>query len=87
MDIQELKALAQDIKNWGDLNQAWADHDDAGAAVVGCISDDDDEYPVMVIDCGQSDCPDESIKLARFYAAANPKAVLELIALIENKGG
>ena len=42
--------------------------------------EDGNTYPVATIDCDQYYAAQDSIKLARFYAAANPSAVLAMIA-------
>lgn len=83
IDLVKLKALAQEVKGWSNCDTAWAGDD--GTAMVGAISEDDDEppSPVAVIDCAQYDQADHSLKLAQFYAAANPATVLQLIAMIE----
>ena len=85
MDLQALKALAQDVTDWSNNDQAWRDPRDAGLAMVRRIGLYDDNNPVALIDCDQYGQPDDSIKLARFYAAANPAVVLQLIAMIESK--
>lgn len=84
MDIQELKTLAQDVTGWSNCSQAWLDSsEDEPAAVVGHIDDDGNEYAVATVDCDQYYAGGDSIKLARFYAAANPDTVLRLINRIE----
>lgn len=84
MDMQKLKTLAQDVTGWSNCSQAWLDSsEDEPAAVVGHIDDDGNEYAVATVDCDQYYAGDDSIKLARFYAAANPDTVLRLIARIE----
>ena len=84
MDIEALKALAQDVTGWGNCNRAWLDSsEDEPAAVVGHIDEDGNEYAVTTVDCDQYYATQDSIKLARFYAAANPNAILELIGRIE----
>jgi hypothetical protein len=83
-ELQALKALAEAVKGWSNCDQAWLDHsEDIAAAVVGHISEDGETYPVAVIDCDQYYAAGDSLKLARFYAAANPEMVLRLIAMIE----
>lgn len=85
MELEKLKALAEEAKGWSNCNQAWLDHsEDEPAAVVGHINEDGETYPVTTVDCDQYYQASESIKLARFYAAANPEAVLQLIAMIES---
>lgn len=80
--LTELEQLAKEVKGWSNCNQAWLDHsEDEPAAVVGHISEDGDTYPVATIDCDQYYEAQDSLKLARFYAAANPETVLRLIAM------
>lgn len=84
MELQKLKALAEDVKGWGNCTDAWLDHsEDDPAAVVGHIDEDGNTYPVATVDCDQYYAAADSLKLARFYAAANPEMVLRLIAMIE----
>lgn len=84
MELQKLKTLAEAVKGWGNCSDAWLDHsEDEPAAVVGHIDDDGNTYPVATIDCDQYYAAHDSLKLARFYAAANPEIVLRLIAMIE----
>lgn len=88
MDLQELKSLADAVHGWSNCNQAWLDHvEDEAAAVVGHIDEDGNTYPVATIDCDQYACGGDSIKLARFYAAANPATVSRLLALIDAGSG
>ena len=82
--MTNLKTLAEAVKGWGNCTEAWLDtSEDDAAAVVGHIDEDGNTYPVMVIDCEQYYADHDSMKLAKFYAAANPNAVLHLITLIE----
>lgn len=84
MELQELKALAEAVKGWGNCTSAWLDHsEDEPAAVVGHINDDGETYPVATVDCAQYYADADSLKLAKFYAAANPEMVLRMIAMIE----
>ena len=84
MDIDQLKTLAKDVKQWGNCGQAWPDPlEDGLCAVVGHIDEDGNVYPVATINCDQYDAARDSLKLARFYAAANPAAILELIERVE----
>ena len=84
MELEKLKALAEDVTQWSNCNQAWLDQsEDEPASVVGHIDDDGETYPVMTIDCDQYYAGQESLKLAKFYAAANPDAVLNLIRAVE----
>lgn len=88
VDIEELKRLASGLAGWQNLTECWPIEDDDCDPeefdwAVGAIDEDGNDYSVMTVDAFQYDAPGESEKLARFYAAANPAAVLELIAKIE----
>ena len=86
MDIKALKALAHGVTGWRNCDQAWEEADEDGyrTAVVGAISEDDEKYPVITVDCAQYYADDDSLKVAKFIAAANPAAILELIGRIES---
>ena len=80
MNINELEELAKAVPGWSNCNKAWLDtSEDVSAAVVGHINEDGECYPVITVDCDQYYSGD-SLNLAKFYAAANPSAILELIA-------
>lgn len=80
IDIDELERLASAVSGWSNCSQAWLDtSEDDTAAVVGHINEDGATYPVATIDCDQYYHGGDSLPLAKFYASANPAAVLELI--------
>lgn len=80
MNINELDELAKAVPGWSNCNKAWLDtSEDVSAAVVGHINEDGECYPVITVDCDQYYSGD-SLNLAKFYAAANQSAILELIA-------
>lgn len=83
-DHTELRALAEAVKDWSNCNQAWPhpDPDIEGIAIMGAIDEDGNRHELAVIDAGTYGFADVSIKLARFYAAANPNAVLALLERI-----
>lgn len=81
-NIDELERAARAVGAWwGCINQYWpfegADAQD-GVYIVGHIADGS-RYDVMCIDADTYGIGGESAKLAAFYAAATPAAVLELI--------
>ena len=85
MNIQKLKKIALDVKGWSNCNESWIDSIEENPTVlVGHIDEDGSKYPVASVDCDQYYAAEDSIKLARFYAAANPETVLKLIGLIED---
>ena len=84
MNIEELKRLAELNAGWSNASSAWNDMINEGGAVVGHIDEDGNKYDVAVVDLVQYDgFEGDSLQLAKFYAAANPAAVLSLIAEIE----
>ena len=83
IDIKKLKEAALAIRDWK-LDMAWLDtSEDESAAVVGHIDEEGNEYAVITVDCDQYFQGQDSLPLAKFYAQANPSAVLELIARLE----
>lgn len=77
---RELRALAEAVKQWGSVNQAlqlFAEEVPETAAVGAHI--DGEFCPVVTVDCDQYYREEDSLKLAKFYAAANPAAILELL--------
>ena len=85
IDINELRQLMQAVvKGWGNCDRAWLDQsEDTPAAVVGHIDEDGETYPVATIDCDQYFAAHQSLPLAKFYAAANPAAISELLDRLE----
>lgn len=81
INIDELERLASAVSGWSNCSQAWLDtSEDDTAAVVGHINEDGATYPVATIDCDQYYHGGDSLPLAKFYAAANPAAILDLVA-------
>lgn len=81
--LAALKRLAEDVTGWSNCNRAWLDNsEDVAAAMVGHIDMDGETYPVAMIDCDLYYAAGDSIKLARFYASANPEMVLAMIGRI-----
>ena len=84
IDTNELRRLTQAVSGWSNCNQAWLDQsEDVPAAVVGHIDEDGNTYPIATIDCDQYYAANQSLPLAKFYAAANPAAVTELLDRLE----
>lgn len=86
-DYSKLKVLAEDTKGWDNLKDCWPEETEDGDLevnwFVGAVNDGDDKYPVLEVNTAQYDALEDAGRLARFYAAANPAAVLGLIAEIE----
>ena len=84
IDINELRLLVQAVIGWGCCNQAWLDQsEDTPAVVVGHINEDGETYPVMTIDCDQYSAAGQSLPLGKFYAAANPAVINEILNRLE----
>lgn len=73
-----LRTLAEAVKNWSTCNEAWPHAEHFDVAVVGGITEGE-QYPLAQIDADTYGTDGESLKLAQFYAAANPGAVLALL--------
>lgn len=84
IDTQQLRELAQAIIGWENCRDAWPHEEHDGIAVVGNIDDDGNKYPVVEIDAGQYFADADASRLAAFYAAANPSAVLALLDEVDN---
>ena len=83
INIEKIKAAALAVTGWK-LNHAWLDtSEDESVAVVGHIDEDGNEYAVITVDCDQYFAGRDSLPLAKFYAKANPSAVLQLIERLE----
>lgn len=81
MDTEELKRLAAPLVKWG-ADSAW--ENPSCTAAVGYIDEDGNRDPILTVDTTIYDgFEGDSLELANFYAAANPAAVLELIAEVD----
>lgn len=83
-DWTELKRLAEDTKGWQELRDFWpVEEEDCDPSEfsweIGAINEGE-KYEVITVNTWQYDEPYSSEKLARYYAAANPKTILALIA-------
>lgn len=84
IDINELRRLAQAVIGWGCCNQTWLDQSEyVPAVMVGHINKDGETYPVATINCAPYSAADQSLALGKFYAAANPAAISELLDRLE----
>lgn len=75
---ESLRTLAESVKGW-DANDVWRHEDCEYTAVLGNISEDGEQYPIAEINADTYGHDGESLALAKFYAAANPLAVLALL--------
>ena len=82
-DHSELKRLAEGMEGWDNLTKCWPCDENGPDWQVGQVDEDGYRYPVLTIDTEQYDAESHASTLAQYYAAANPVAVLSLIA--ENK--
>lgn len=80
LNIEKLKELALAVQGWSNCDSAWLDNsEDVSVAVLGHIDESGETYPAATIDCDQYYAGADSLKLAQFYAAANPANILALI--------
>lgn len=79
-DYSELKRLAEGMKGWDKMTECWPCDENGPDWQVGRLDEDDNRWPLLTIDTEQYDQEREAPKIARYYAAANPAAVLALIA-------
>lgn len=86
MSKPDLKKLAEGMKGW-EMDACFSRPEDGLDWKVGRIDEDDNLWPLLTVDTEQYDQPEAAPMIAEYYAAANPKAVLELIdqrdALVE----
>lgn len=80
--INELRKLAEPLVPWC-VTSAWEGEE--GTAWLGNISYDDNLHEVACFDLTMYDgFEGDSLKMAQYYAAANPAAILALIAEIDS---
>lgn len=76
---EALRLAAQAVKAWSNIDDFWELPDsDCGETVLGAI-EEGEKYALLTIDADTFGTDGESVKLARFYASANPGAVLALL--------
>ena len=80
IDKSVLKALAENTKGWDKLTECWPSGESEPDWEVGAVSEDGDRYPVLTVNTDQYDAEHDAVKLAQYYAAANPAAILALLA-------
>ena len=82
-DYQELKRLAKSMKWWDKMSKCWPCDENGPDWQVGRLDEDDNRWPLLTVDSEQYDQEQDAPMIAQYYAAANPAAVLALIAEIE----
>lgn len=83
-EYSELKRLAADMKGWGKMTECWPSDENGPDWQVGRLDEEDNRWPLMTVDTEQYDQEQDAPKVAQYYAAANPVAVLELIAEVDS---
>jgi hypothetical protein len=83
VDKVKLKALAEGMKGWDKMTECWPCDENGPDWQVGRLDEEDDRWPLLTIDTEQYDQEQDAPKIAQYYAAANPAAVLALLAEIE----
>lgn len=82
-DHSELKRLAKSMKGWGKMSECWPCDENGPDWQVGRLDEDDNRWPLLTVDSEQYDQEQDAPMIAQYYAAANPAAVLALIAELE----
>lgn len=79
VDKVKLKALAEGMKGWDKMTECWPCDENGPDWQVGRLDEDDNRWPLLTIDTEQYDQEQDAPKVAQYYAAANPVAVLALL--------
>lgn len=82
-DHSELKRLAKSMKGWDKMSECWPCDENGPDWHVGRLDEDDNRWPLLTVDSEQYDQEQDAPMIAQYYAAANPAAVLALIAEVE----
>lgn len=82
-DHSELKRLAKRMKGWDKMSECWPCDENGPDWQVGRLDEDDNRWPLLTVDSEQYDQEQDAPMIAQYYAAANPSAVLELIAEVD----
>lgn len=82
-DYSELKMLAEAMKGWDKMTECWPSDENGPDLQIGRLDEEDNRWPLMTVDTEQYDQEQDAPKVAQYYAAANPAAVLALIAEVE----
>lgn len=80
VDKVTLKALAEGMKGWDKMTECWPSDENGPDWQVGRLDEDDNRWPLLTVDTEQYDQEQDAPKVAQYYAAANPVAVLALLA-------
>lgn len=83
VDKVKLKALAEGMKGWDKMTECWPSDENGPDWQVGRLDEDDNRWPLLTVDTEQYDQEQDAPKIAQYYAAANPVAVLALLAEID----
>ena len=80
LDKERLRVLAEAATGWSNCDKVWPHAEYDGISVLGAICEEGVQYPVAEIDADTYGDDGDSLKLAQFYAGANPAAVLALLS-------
>lgn len=80
IDKERLRVLAEAATGWSNCDKVWPHAEYDEISVLGAICEEGVQYPVAEIDADTYGDDGDSLKLAQFYAGANPAAVLALLA-------
>lgn len=80
IDKERLRVLAEAATGWSNCDKVWPHAEYDGISVLGAICEEGVQYPVAEIDADTYGGDGDSLKLAQFYAGANPATVLALLS-------
>ena len=80
LDKERLRVLAEAATGWSNCDKVWPHAEYDEISVLGAICEEGVQYPVAEIDADTYGDDGDSLKLAQFYAGANPAAVLALLS-------
>ena len=80
IDKERLRVLAEAATGWSNCDKVWPHAEYDEISVLGAICEEGVQYPGAEIDADTYGDDGDSLKLAQFYAGANPAAVLALLS-------
>ena len=80
IDKERLRVLVEAATGWSNCDKVWPHAEYDEISVLGAICEEGVQYPVAEIDADTYGDDGDSLKLAQFYAGANPAAVLALLS-------
>lgn len=80
LDKERLRVLAEAATGWSNCDKVWPHAEYDEIAVLGATCEDGVQYPVAEVNADTYGEDGDSLKLAEFYAAANPATISALLS-------